>query len=274
VLEGLADALGFPSSKHLAIFRIIDKLDKIGSESVKEELRRALNDVKESAEKIAKLLMIVEKRGKAVENEEVKKILNGTAGKKGLEELEQIVEKAENYGFSKHIFVDFSLARGLDYYTGPVFEVTVEKYKDVGSVAGGGRYEKLIELYGGKMTPATGISLGIDRLVNLMETENLFTLPKTSTKVFVAPVNEEMSGRAIEIAQMLRKNEIPTEVDVMGRKLSEQLKYADKKEIPYAVIVGKNDVKTGFVVLRDMGKKEQRKVKIPVLPSSLLSLFT
>lgn len=269
VLEGLAEAIGIPDFKHLATFRIIDKLDKIGLEKVKKELRKELRGAKEPEEKIERLLKFVEIKGnkRVIESEEVRKILENTIGEQGLNELKQIVDKAENFGISKRVTIDFSLARGLDYYTGPVFEITVEEYKDVGSVAGGGRYDKLIELYGGQPTPATGISLGIDRIVKLMERENLFRLPKTNTKVFVAPVSDEMSAMAIEITKTLRKREIPSEVELMGRKLSEQLKYVDKKEIPYAVIVGREEAKNGFVVVRDMEKKEQRKVKISILPT-------
>jgi histidyl-tRNA synthetase len=269
VLEGFAEAVGIPDFKHLATFRIIDKLGKIDLENVKKELKNELKEISEPEKKIKTLLQFVEMKGskKIIENKDVKTILTNTIGEQGLDELKQIVDKAENFGISNQIIIDFSLARGLDYYTGPVFEITVKECEDIGSVAGGGRYDKMIELYGGTPTPATGISLGIDRIVKAMERKNLFSLPKTNTKVFVAPVNEKMSPKAIEIAQILRKYEIPAEVDVMGRKLLEQLKYADKKGIPYTIIVGRKEVEEGFVIVRDMEKEEQQKVKIALLPT-------
>ena len=118
-----------------------------------------------------------------------------------------------------------------------------------------------------------GISLGIDRIVKVMERESLFKLPKTNTKVFVAPIDDEMRATAIKITQILREKEIPSEVDVMGRKLPDQLKYVDKKEIPYAVIIGKKELENEFVVLRDMREKTQREVKISVLPTIFVDLL-
>lgn len=267
ILEGLAKAIGVPESKHLATFRIIDKLGKIGLEAVKKELIRELKRTKEPEKMAERLLKYINMRGnkEIIDSKEIREILKNTIGEQGLDELKYIIKKAENFGISERIIIDFSLARGLDYYTGPVFEIVVKEYEDVGSVAGGGRYDKLIELYGGGPMPATGISLGIDRIVKLMERKNLFKLPKTVTKVFVAPVDDEMSCKAIEITQMLRKSDIPTEVDVMGRKLTEQLKYADKKGIPYVVIIGRKEVEDGFVMVRDMKREEQRKVRISAL---------
>lgn len=275
ILEGLAKAIGIPESKHLATFRIIDKLGKIGLEDVKKELIRELKRIKEPEKTAERLLKYVKVKGnkEIVESKETREILKNTIGEQGLDELKYIINKAENFGISERIIIDFSLARGLDYYTGPVFEIIVKKYEDVGSVAGGGRYDKLIVLYGGEPTPATGISLGIDRIVKLMERKNLFKLPKTITKVFVAPIGDEMSAKAIEITQMLRKSDIPTEVDVMGRKLTEQLKYADKKGIPCAVIVGRKEVEDGFVMVKDMEREEQRKVRISALLTFLENLL-
>lgn len=275
VLEGLINAVGIPPSKNLATFRIIDKLDKIGLENVKKELRTELTGLKKTDEKVENLLKLVEMKGNTiVESKSVKKVLKNTIGEQGLDELKQIVDNAESFGIAKRIIINFSLARGLDYYTGPVFELTVEGYEDVGSVAGGGRYDKLIELYGGIPTPATGISLGIDRIVRLMERKNLFSLPKTFTKVFVATIDTTMSTKAIEITQLLRKAEIPTEVDVMGRKLIDQLKYADKKGIPYTLIVGRKEVEEGFVVVRDMERAKQSNVRISTLKAFFDDLLT
>lgn len=275
ILEGLVEAIGIPDARYNVAFRTIDKLEKIGLESVKKELGKLLAGINEPREKIERLLRFVKIRGdkKVVERKEVCEVLKNTVGEQGLNELKQIVDKAESYGISERITIDFSLARGLDYYTGPIFEITIERYEDVGSVAGGGRYDKLIELYGGKPTPAMGISLGIDRIVKVMEREKLFKLPKTNTKVFVASIDDEMRASAIKITQILREKEIPSEVDVMGRKLTDQLKYVDKKEIPYAVIIGKKELENGFVVLRDMREKIQREVEISVLPTIFIDLL-
>jgi len=186
-----------------------------------------------------------------------------------LEELKKIVEFSKSYGFTDKIIIDFSLARGLDYYTGPIFEVVDTSGKNIGSLAGGGRYDDLIELFGGRTTPATGISLGIERIVEVMKQEKMFDLPKTNVKVFVANVNEEVKNDTIRIAQELRKNGISCQVDLMNRSLKKQLELANNLGIPYVVIVGPKELKGKKVMLRDMKKKKESKVKIERLVKTL-----
>src|SRR5439155_22053320 len=149
---------------------------------------------------------------------------------------------------------DFSMARGLDYYTGPIFEIEVESEKKIGSIAGGGRYDNLIELLGGRFTPATGISLGIERVIEIMKEEKMVDLAKTGVKVFVANVNEKVKPDAVKIAQDLRKVGINCQVDLMGRNLSKQLQFVDEMKIPFALILGEREIKSKKFKLRDMEK--------------------
>ncbi|MEM1872864.1 MAG: His/Gly/Thr/Pro-type tRNA ligase C-terminal domain-containing protein, partial [Candidatus Nezhaarchaeales archaeon] len=179
-------------------------------------------------------------------------------GREGLNELIEIVRNLEFYDYSQYVVVDLSLARGLDYYTGPIFEISAETTINVGSVAGGGRYDNLIELLGGPPTPATGISLGIDRLVEVLSEANMLPAARTLTQVFVTYTNPSVKKETIIIAEKLRSEGIRVEVDVMGRKLERQLKYADAKGIPYVIIVGPQEVRNSVYRLRDMKSREER----------------
>ncbi|MEM7826155.1 MAG: histidine--tRNA ligase [Candidatus Aenigmatarchaeota archaeon] len=241
----------------LEVFRAIDKLSKIGVENVKEELRKIGLQEKQ----IEKLLEMISLKGEFEEILEKSEALlsKSKKGKEGLEELKKIFEISKFYGIEKKLVLDFSLARGLDYYTGPIFEIEVKGGK-IGSIAGGGRYDNLIELYGGRPTPATGISLGIERIMELKKKE--MKLPKTRVKVFVANVDESMKRKAIEIAKEFRKKGIPTQIDLMGRNLKKQLEYADSVGIPFVVIVGKKEVEKGKLKLRDMVKKVEMEMGI------------
>lgn len=246
-------------SKSLEIFRAIDKLNKIGLNGVKNEL----NKIGLAEKQVEELLKIISIKGnfEKVWEEGAKMLEKNKKGMEGLEELNQIYEFSKFYGMEKFLVLDFSLARGLDYYTGPIFEIEVEEGK-VGSVAGGGRYDKLIELFGGKPTPATGISLGLDRIIEVMKINEMIKMPKTKIKVFVANVNNEVKKDVVEIAQKLRKNGISTQIDVMGRNLTKQLEYADVLGIPFVVIVGKEEVEKKKFRLRDMTKRTEKEVSV------------
>jgi histidyl-tRNA synthetase len=155
--------------------------------------------------------------------------------------------------------------RGLDYYTGPIFEYILKG--EVGgepfrlAIAGGGRYDNLIELYGGSHVPATGVSLGVERIMEVLD-DKVLKVEETLTKVYVTPVKEEARLEAMKIAQKLRRANIATDVELMGRKLDKSLEYADKRNIPFVIIVGPKDLKEGFVVLKNMKTGVQERVNI------------
>ncbi|MFC1803474.1 His/Gly/Thr/Pro-type tRNA ligase C-terminal domain-containing protein, partial [Thermoproteota archaeon] len=176
--------------------------------------------------------------------------------------LIDLYEFAKGYGFAEFIVVDLSLARGLDYYTGPVYEVIAKGYENYGSVAGGGRYDEIVELFGGPKTYATGVSFGIDRVTLILDEKGAFNEINLGARVYVAPVNQKVLVEVLTITQLLRENNIPTIVDMMGRRLGKQFEYADKKNIPYVVIVGERELVEGSVTLRNMKTGEQTKIKI------------
>lgn len=255
VLDAVARVCGVPPSKTLQAFRAIDKLDKVGLEGVREELR--LRGLGEAADR---LLEAISLRGPVkVTVEEVAAIVRGDGlGLEGVEELKEIARLAEVYGYADLLLLDLSLARGLDYYTGPVFELNVRGEEGkVGSVAGGGRYDNLVELLGGPPTPATGISLGIDRVVEMLRRAGKLPDVRTKTKVFVAAASDDVREEALKTAMRLRAEGVSCEVDLMSRKLDRQLKYADAKGIRYVVIVGRREIEEGVFRLRDMLERKE-----------------
>jgi histidyl-tRNA synthetase len=260
VLDGLLKLAEIPLEKNLEVFRAIDKLAKIGKDGVKKELERiGINE-----EQIKKLFKLLEIKGDVEEVlERAKKLLKGIeSAEEGLNELEKIFELSRIYGFSNYVVISFSLARGLDYYTGPIFEIVVKTAEKIGSIAGGGRYDKLIEIFGGKQTPATGISLGIERIVQIMEEEKMFKLPKTKVKVFVANVNEKVKEEVIKISQKLRERGIACQTDLMNRNLTKQLEYCDSVGIPFVLIVGEKELREKKFKIRDMEKKIEKRLML------------
>ena len=256
ILSALMDFVNAPEKKKYDVFRAIDKLDKFGEDTVRDELKATRLKPKQIRE-LFELIMIEGSPEEVIKKAE--KILQSTVGSQGLEELKNIVEFSKNYDFTGKIVIDFSLARGLDYYTGPIFEIVDTSGKNIGSLAGGGRYDDLIELFGGKPTPATGISLGIERIVEVMKQEKMFDLPKTNVKVFVANVNEEVKNDTIKIAQELRSKGISCQLDLMNRNLSKQLEFANNLGVPYTVVVGPKEIKKNKFKLKDMeiGKEQE-----------------
>lgn len=259
VLDGILELIKVEKEKNLDIFRVIDKLERIGKNGVKEELQRI--DLEEN--KIKSLMEIITVKGnyKKILNR-CKKLLNGIKiGEEGLKELEKIFEGGKLFRISNMV-LDFSLARGLDYYTGPIFEIIVKTKKEIGSIAGGGRYNNLIESLGGRPTPATGISLGMERIIEITKTDKLFDLPKTKVKVFVANVDEKVKSETIKIAQKLRKEGIFCQTGLMNRNLTKQLEFADGLGVPYTLIVGEKELKEKKFKLKDMKKKTEKKIKL------------
>jgi len=235
-------------------FRTIDKLDKIGKEGVEKELlekgfdKKIVKDVLDNLEKVSK-------------NPEKLKNMEG------YQELARLIGLAKAYDISEKIKFDISLVRGLEYYTGLVFEIGIKDLKI--SLAGGGRYDKMIKAFGGPDLPATGISFGLSRLILYMEEKNLFNLPKNIVKVFVANVDESSKEYAMEVAQELRKCGITAETDLMGKKLGKQLEYASSAGIPFVAIIGGDEIKQKSVKLRNMKTGNEKMVKIEKLADML-----
>ncbi len=165
--------------------------------------------------------------------------------------------------------VEPAFARGLEYYTGMIFEVYTPEL-DV-ALGGGGRYDRLIEAFGGEATPATGVAHGLDRIALASQTQNADKKASKGVRVAVIPVKDELKGEALEIAQMLRASGISAEFEVMGRKMAKALEDADKRQVDYAVIVGEKELRQNSVVLKNLAKRKQTTVAISSLVAKIRS---
>ncbi|MDO8647080.1 MAG: histidine--tRNA ligase [Candidatus Diapherotrites archaeon] len=243
LLEEIALACGVKKEQLKDCMRSLDKLDKIGIDGVKKEL-----DGKEISTKILN----------AIKENSIERIEKIIKEKTGLNDLKELLEYCEKAGLGEFVKFDASLARGLEYYTGNVFEISVEGAPSVG---GGGRYDKLIETYGGSPTPAVGISFGIDRLLDLREKE----VRVQKTQIMVVPIGFEAGKKSLEIARDLRNLGLNVENDLMQRSLTKNMEFASKKKIPYVLIVGENELKSGELTLKNLETGKQEKVKIKEL---------
>lgn len=270
ILEAFVDSIGVSMEKSLDVFRSIDKLEKIGKEEVQEELA----DIGISYDDSQKLLTSLALSGepKKVLEETIKQISGNEKGIEGCKVLSDLVSHAEKFGIANFITVDLSLARGLDYYTGPVFEVGVKGHEGYGSIAGGGRYDEIIELFGGEPTPATGISFGVERLVTLLEDIRKFEELHLGIDVFIAVVSESVRDYSIAIAQSLRNAGIPSELNLLDRALSKQFEHADRKNAKWVIIVGERERSEESVTIRDMKTGDQTKIKSSELVDYIKSL--
>ncbi len=256
ILSALIKFAGIEEKKSLEVLRSIDKLEKIGEEKVKKELEEK-GTSKESINKIFEFIKIDENSEKIFEKI---KVLSFDEGKEGIEELKEIIFYLEKMNAKAKIKIDLSLARGLDYYTGPIFEISAEK--GIGSIAGGGRYDKLIGIFSGKEIPATGISLGIERIIEVMKERKMIKTKKSKLDVFVATTNKEVLKKTLEIIQKLRESGIKTDFDLRERNLTRQLEYANSLGVPFVLIIGEKELKSKKFKVRDMAKKVEREMEL------------
>ena len=266
ILAGIAEVIGAPD-KMVDITVAIDKLDKIGVEAVNAELvERGLNE-----EQVAKLQPILNLSGTTAEKlAALKTILaNSETGLKGVEEMEIVFHELEIVNCTLDIELDLCLARGLNYYTGAIFEV---KALDVqmGSITGGGRYDNLTGIFGLPGVSGVGISFGADRIYDVLTELDLF--PKelqSTTQVLFATFGTDELHYALKWAKELRAKGIAVEVYPEPTKMKKQMGYADDKQIPYVAIVGGNEMDTNTVMLKEMSSGAQQQVDLPELVKRL-----
>ncbi len=264
ILLGLAQVCG-GEEKLIDLTIAIDKLDKIGWEKVKEELtNKGFNDAQQSVvecylnisgnneEKIKKLALLLG------DNEN---------GKKGIEELQYVLSYHQSTGMDKHLVADFTLARGLNYYTGLIFEVKAIDAQ-MGSIGGGGRYNDLTSLFGVPNIPGVGISFGVDRIYDVLEEKNLFPASiDQGTQVLFFNLGEAEAKVAYAQMMLLRDKKIACEMYPEKSKFDKQFKYAEKKGIPNIVIIGTDEVSNETCSIKNLATGQQTNVAFKDLPN-------
>ncbi|MEM4662504.1 MAG: histidine--tRNA ligase [Candidatus Diapherotrites archaeon] len=246
ILESLAIAFGIKQEKLSDCFRIIDKVEKIGWSEVERDL--------ESKEINTEILDVIQKNDLASAKEV---IIEKKQSIDGIKRLEELLDYVNILGLSDFVNVELSLARGLDYYTDTVMEL---KTSEGPSIGGGGRYDNLIERYGGRKLCATGISFGVDRILDTIEKKII--AEKVKTKIFVSTLGDEYIKVALDIVSKLRKAGISTELDLMQRGISKNLEYASKKGIPFFIILGPKELSQGKLKLRNMVTGQEKLIDI------------
>ena len=258
ILAGLAECCG-GADKMMDITIAIDKLDKIGLDKVKEELQqRGLNE--EQVNTIEQYLNIAGSNDEKLSA--IKVLLNQSTATKGIEELEYVYNQSKN----TNIVIDLTLARGLNYYTGIIFEAKAPKEISMGSIGGGGRYDDLTGLFGVPNIPGVGISFGVDRIYDVMEEMNLFPGDlQVSTKALFFNMGEKESAFAFGIMQQLRSKGIACELYHEETKITKQFNYAEKKHIPYVIIIGSKEMNDNNCQVKNLATGEQHAVSFEKL---------
>ncbi|MGV3547811.1 MAG: histidine--tRNA ligase [Pedobacter sp.] len=258
ILSGIAEIIGKP--KLIVDMTVaIDKLDKIGLDGVsKELLERGFTEAD-----IEKLKPVILLEGSNVEKlESLKNVLaTSEIGLKGIEEIEKVFSYVSNLNSNiSNLKLDITLARGLNYYTGCIFEVKTNEVA-MGSIGGGGRYDDLTGMFGLKDLTGVGISFGADRIYDVLEELNLFpTSAQQGTKVLISNFDEAAELYALPLLQQLRVANIASELYPASAKLKKQMSYADAKNIPFVVLIGEEEMQSGQLTLKDMANGEQQKL--------------
>ncbi|MBQ7778294.1 MAG: histidine--tRNA ligase [Oscillibacter sp.] len=262
ILNGFYACLGL-TEKSGDIMRTVDKLDKIGAGKVKVLLMsEEIGLTEEQSDEILKFISITGS------NEEVLAALEGYKGRDemfdtGLAELNTVVKYLAAFGVPAENFaVDLTIARGLDYYTGTVYETTLLDHPEIGSVCSGGRYDNLAEYYTDKQLPGVGISIGLTRLFYVLGEQGMLNpeLPTAPADVLILPMTEDLSA-AISLATQLRENGIRTQIHAEQKKFKAKMNYANNLAIPYVIFLGEDEINAGVVACKDMVTGEQTKLE-------------
>ena len=259
ILNGFYGMLGL-SEKSGEIMRTVDKLDKIGPEKVSAIL---VDDCGLTGEQAAEILKFIAIRGS---NAEVLSALEGYAGRNeifdlGLNELKAVVQNLSAFGVPEENFaVDLTIARGLDYYTGTVYETTLLDHPEIGSVCSGGRYDNLAEYYTDRALPGVGISIGLTRLFYVLDEQGLLNdaIPSAPCDALVLPMTEDI-GKAVTLAEQLRTAGVRVQLYGEQKKFKQKMSYADKLGVPYVVLLGEDEIAAGVCSVKNMTTGEQVK---------------
>ncbi|OEK00355.1 histidine--tRNA ligase [Roseivirga sp. 4D4] len=267
ILEGIAEACG-ASNEFSRFCTILDKLDKIGLDKVMEELDKI--GVDEAGLSKLQTILAIEGNNNEVLNT-LSDLLQGTeAGTVGINETRETLDHLKTLGKTgDKVKVDLTLARGLSYYTGMIYEVKPTSIS-MGTITAGGRYDNLTGVFGLDGVSGVGISFGIDRIYDTLNELNLFPSENTEvTKVLLTNFDESAQGHALMILGKLRDQNIASEIYPEAAKLKKQMTYADRKQIPYVLMIGSREIETGIYTLKNMSTGDQKEVNLDQLIAAL-----
>ena len=255
ILNGLYESIG-QKDNSVEIMRIIDKIDKIGVQAVEEELKK-VGISEDVIDKIINFIKIDGSSDEKIDKLEALKIENEVY-KQGVSELKDVVKYVRMFGIPENNFtVDLTIARGLDYYTGTVYETFLNDYRELGSVCSGGRYENLAENYTDKKLPGVGVSIGLTRLFYKLNELNIIKADKKSiSDILIIPMTENIQV-PIKLATELRKLKVNTEIYLNNKKIKAKMKYANKLEIPYVIVIGDDEISSGKIKVKNMETGEE-----------------
>lgn len=259
ILNGFFSSLGIAEGGE--VLRTIDKLDKIGEESVRSELSNTLSE--EQVTSIMKFIMLSGNNSELINSLEQLGV-EDEVFLDGVKELKSVIEYIGCFGVpEKNYIIDLKIARGLDYYTGTVYETILDDYPSIGSVCSGGRYENLAEYYTNQKLPGVGISIGLTRLFYQLREARLLNSKDKETicDVIIIPMNDELNY-ALETANNLREAGIITQVYFEGGKLQKKMNYANKLGIPYVILIGDDEIKDNVLTVKSMLSGEQAKKSV------------
>ena len=255
VLNGFFEMLGL-SERSGDVMRTIDKLEKIGADKVRQILLDDCGASESQADEIIKFITI------SGGTKGILQALKAYEGKNevldlGISELTTVAKYMEQFGVpASHFEIDLTIARGLDYYTGTVYETTMLDHPEIGSICSGGRYDNLAEYYTDKQLPGVGISIGLTRLFFVLEDKNYLAKTASPADVMILPMTDDV-GAAIELATRLRDNGVRVQLNCEKKKFKAKITYADKLSIPYVVFMGEDEIKNNTVALKELATGEQ-----------------
>lgn len=263
ILLGISEELNF-KDKFEKFCILIDKINKIGVSGLKKEMK--LNKFPTSS--IKKLISLIELKGNnSLKINYVKTFLsNSKIGLEGISEIENLMKIKSDFS------LDFTLARGLSYYTSTIFEV-VSTNNNIGSLCGGGRYDDLTEIFGYKNISGIGISFGIERIIEILNTNDLF--PKkieSNNNVLISYLSNNLIKNSLELANKLREKGIPTDLYSKKAKLKKQLQYANNNNIPFVIIIGEDEIRNGKYILKNMKDGNQNLLTINEIINKMSSI--
>ena len=254
-------AMNGMSEKAGEIMRTVDKLDKIGPLKVKQLLIDEVKMLPDKSENVLDFMAICGTNAEVVERLEMYRGMDRTFDQ-GLDELIAVTKYLEDFGVPEENFaVDLTIARGLDYYTGTVYETTMTEHPEIGSICSGGRYDNLAEYYTDKQLPGVGISIGLTRLFYVLNEQGLLSdaIVTAPCDALVIPMVEDLAP-AVAAATALRQGGVRTQLYGEKKKFKAKIAYADRIGVPFAVLLGEDEVSEGVVSVKDMRSGEQKKM--------------